>query len=50
MFMKFNSIMFLMKQNYTGFRANIKKSYILDNIYHIEAVRIDKREVCSDRN
>ena len=45
----------LMQINYTGFRpnikgVNIKKSYILDNIYHIEAVRADKRPVCCDRH
>ena len=44
-----------MQINYTGFRpnikgVNIKKSYILDNIYHIEAVRADKRPVCCDRH
>ncbi len=43
-----------MQINYTGFRpnikgVNIKKSYILDNIYHIEGVRTDKRPVCCDR-
>ena len=45
--MKFNSIMFLMKQNYTGFRANIKglnkKNHISQITYHIEAVRIDDK-------
>ena len=44
----------LMQTNYTRFRPNIKginmkKSYILDNTYHIEAVRIDKRAVCCGR-
>ena len=37
----------LMQINYTGFRpnikgVNIKKSYILDNTYHIEAVKNEK--------
>jgi transposase len=43
-----------MRNNYTIFRPNIKeinikKSYILDNIYHVEAKRIDKRPLCCGR-
>ena len=43
-----------MQTNYTIFRPNIKginirKSYILDNTYHIEADRYDKRPVCCNR-
>lgn len=43
-----------MQTNYTGFRpnikgVNIKKTYILDNTYHIEAVRINKRPACCKR-
>ena len=43
-----------MQINYTGFRpnisrVNIKKSYILDDTYHIEARRIDKRPLCCGR-
>ena len=43
-----------MQRYYTKFRPNIKglnikKSYILDNIYHIEAVRVDKRQLCCGR-
>ena len=45
----------LMQTNYTGFRpnikgVNIKKTYILDNTYYIEAVRTDKRPVCCGRH
>ena len=45
----------LMQINYTGFRPNIKgvvikKSYILDNVYHVEGVKIDKRPVCCNRS
>ena len=29
--------------------VNIKKSYILNNTYHIEAIRIDKRPLCCNR-
>ncbi len=44
-----------MQTNYTGFRpnikgVNIKKTYILDNTYYIEAVRTDKRPVCCGRH
>ena len=40
-----------MQINYTKFRPNIKglnikKSYILDDTYHIEAVKTDKRPIC----
>ena len=45
----------LMQINYTGFRPNIKgvvikKSYILDNVYHVEGVKVDKRPVCCNRS
>ncbi|MDR2879378.1 MAG: hypothetical protein LBV03_05650 [Fusobacteriales bacterium] len=44
-----------MQRYYTKFipnikGVNIKKSYILDNTYHIEAVRTDKRSVCCNRH
>ena len=44
-----------MQRYYTKFIPNIKginvkKSYILDNTYHIEAVRMDKRPLCCGRS
>lgn len=44
----------LMQINYTRFRPNIKgvkvkKSYILENTYHVEAERLDKRPTCCKR-
>ena len=43
-----------MQINYTKFRPDIKgvkikKSYFLENTYHIKAVRIDKRPICCGR-
>ena len=44
-----------MQINYTGFRPNIKgvvikKSYILDNAYHVEVVKVDKSPVCCNQS
>ena len=44
-----------MQRYYTKFipnikGVNVKKSYILDNTYHIEAVRMDKRPLCCGRS